>query len=147
MEFLLSLKKSNGQNATTIRTCRKWIRPKSRPHESGNFLNLTFSNTNRPSHGFFFPTFDMDKLGTNRQHHWKERINISKIAKFQSDLLKINEDITPPRSRNFTDVGMVGSTNLPHHHTTIQTSVNFRKIAELYFRALKTYHFQIWQFY
>ena len=144
MEFLLSLKKSNGQNATTIRTCRKWIRPKSRPHESGNFLNLTFSNTNRPSHGFFSNFWHGQ---VRDKHHWKERINISKIAKFQSDLLKINEDITPPRSRNFTDVGMVGSTNLPHHHTTIQTSVNFRKIAELYFRALKTYHFQIWQFY
>ena len=30
---------------------------------------------------------------------------------------------------------------------TIQTSVNVRNFQELYFRSLKTYHFQIWQFY
>ena len=35
----------------------------------------------------FFSTFDMDK------YHWKERFKISKIAKFESDLLKTNEDI------------------------------------------------------
>ena len=37
----------------------------------------------------------MDKLGTNRRHHWKKLLKISKIAKFESDLLKINEDIAP----------------------------------------------------
>ena len=30
---------------------------------------------------------------------------------------------------------------------TIQTSVNVRNFPELYLRSLKTYHFQIWQFY
>ena len=41
----------------------------------------------------------MDKLGIIRRHHWKERLKISKAAKFESDLLKpvSNEDITPPR--------------------------------------------------
>ena len=58
----------------------------------------------------------MDKLTKIRPHHWKERLKISKSAKFESDLLKINEDINPQsRERNFTDVGMVvgGGTNLP----------------------------------
>ena len=32
-----------------------------------------------------FSTFDMDQLGEIRRHHWKERLNISKIAKFASD--------------------------------------------------------------
>ena len=33
-----------------------------------------------------FSTFYMDKLGEIRRHHWKERlIDISKIAKFESD--------------------------------------------------------------
>ena len=52
---------------------------------------------NRPFYGFL--TFDMDKLGIIRRHHWKERLKISKAAKFESDLLKpvSNEDITPPR--------------------------------------------------
>ena len=54
-------------------------------------------------HGFFFvvvvvETFDMDKLGKTHRHHRKERIEISKIAKFESDLLKTNED-TAPQSR------------------------------------------------
>ena len=35
----------------------------------------------------------MDKFGKIRQHQWKECLKISKIAKFESDLLKTNEDI------------------------------------------------------
>ena len=32
-----------------------------------------------------FSTFDVDKLGRICQHHWKERLNISKTAKFESN--------------------------------------------------------------
>ena len=32
-----------------------------------------------------FSTFDMDKLGNIRRHHWKEHFNISKIAQFEID--------------------------------------------------------------
>ena len=32
--------------------------------------------------------FDIDKFGKICQHHWKEHLKISKIAKFESDLLK-----------------------------------------------------------
>ena len=39
-----------------------------------------------------FSTFDMDKLGKIRWHHWKQRFKIKKIAWFESDLLKTNED-------------------------------------------------------
>ena len=28
----------------------------------------------------------MDKLGSIHQHHWKERLNVSKIDKFESDM-------------------------------------------------------------
>jgi len=34
----------------------------------------------------------MGKFGKIRRHHWKERLEISKIVKFESDLLKTNED-------------------------------------------------------
>ena len=34
----------------------------------------------------------MDNLGKICRDHWKERREISKIAKFESDLLKNNED-------------------------------------------------------
>ena len=33
----------------------------------------------------------MDKFGKIRPHHWKQRLKISKSAKFESDLLKANE--------------------------------------------------------
>ena len=42
---------------------------------------------------FFFSTFDEGKLGEIRRHQWKERLKISKIAKFESELLKTNKDI------------------------------------------------------
>ena len=34
----------------------------------------------------------MDKLGKIRWHHWKQRFQINKIAWFERDLLKTNED-------------------------------------------------------
>ena len=40
----------------------------------------------------------MDKFGKIRRHHSKERLKISKIVKFGSDLLKTN-DYTAPQSR------------------------------------------------
>ena len=74
----------------------------------------------------------MDKFGKIRQHHWKECLKISKIAKFESDLLKTNEDIA---SQTRTILQMFvwwwggGDTNLP---STIQTSVNFCNFAKQY---------------
>ena len=46
----------------------------------------------------FFSTFDMDEFGKIRRHHWKGRLKISKISKFESDLLKSYKD-TAPQSR------------------------------------------------
>ena len=34
----------------------------------------------------------MDKFGKIRRHHWKECRKISKFAKFESDLLKTNNN-------------------------------------------------------
>ena len=45
---------------------------------------------------FFFSTFDVNKFGKTRRHHSKERLKISKMAKFESDLLKAYKDIAPP---------------------------------------------------
>ena len=62
----------------------------------------------------------MDKLTKIRPHHWKERLKISKSAKFESDLLKINEDINP-QSREIlqTLVWWGGGTNLPFSQNKI----------------------------
>ena len=46
---------------------------------------------------FFFSTFDVDKLGKIRRYHWKQSIKISEIAKFESDLLKTNDEIAPQK--------------------------------------------------
>ena len=40
----------------------------------------------------------MTKLTKIRRRYWKERLKISKIAQFESALLKIKEDLNP-RSR------------------------------------------------
>ena len=94
---------------------------------------------------FFFSTFDVDKLGKIRRYHWKKSLKISEIAKFESDLLKTNDEIAPQKREILNTFFMVMvEVVVP---PTIQTSVNVRNFQELYFRSLKTYHFQIWQFY
>ena len=37
----------------------------------------------------------MDELEKIRQHHWKERLKVSKIAKFEIEFFKTNKDIAP----------------------------------------------------
>ena len=43
-------------------------------------LNLEKLSKNSIDLFTVFLTFDMDKLGKIRQHHWKERFKVSKIA-------------------------------------------------------------------
>ena len=73
------------QNVRIIYSClllKKWI-------ECTKYQNYVF----------FFSTFDMDKLAKIRHHHCKKRLKISKIAQFESNLLKPNEDIGPRRRK------------------------------------------------
>ena len=64
---------------------------------------------------FFFSTFDMDRLGKTRRHHWKQRLKISKTAKFESDLLKSNDDIAPQKREILTCFyGSGGGGGAPH---------------------------------
>ena len=81
----------------------------------------------------------MYKLGKIRQLRWKERLENIKIARFESDLLKTNEDIAPHQSREILQmfVWSRGRGTIP------QKAVNFsRNFAELYLFPLNTYHFQ-----
>lgn len=60
-------------------------------------------NTLRSMFSFF------DKLVKIRHHHCKKRLKISKIARFESNLLKPKEDIAPPQRRKiFTHVRLYG---------------------------------------
>ena len=63
--------------------------------------NPTQTSVSKQTFSRFFSTFDMDKLGKIRGHHWKERLKISKSAKFESDLLKTNEDTAPQSGAKF----------------------------------------------
>ena len=42
---------------------------------------------------YLFSTFFMDQFGKIRRHHWKERLKISNIAKFESDTSLSSEGI------------------------------------------------------
>ena len=42
---------------------------------------------------FFFSTFDKDQLANIHRHCWKERVKISKLAKFESDISEASKDI------------------------------------------------------
>ena len=73
----------------------------------------------------FFSTFDMDEFGKIRRHHWKGRLKISKISKFESDLLKSYKD-TAPQSHEIWQTFVWGGGAQTFRHPTIQTSANFR---------------------
>ena len=65
----------------------------------------------------------------------KERLYISKIAKFESDFLKTNEDISP-YSRVILQAFLSGGEQLtPTPPSPIQMSVHFRSFVELYIFA------------
>ena len=76
-----------------------------------------------------------DQLGKIRQHGGKERLKISKIEKFESDLLKTNKGIAPQSRVILRDVCMVGGKFVPPP----QTSVKFRDFVDQYLRSLWTY--------
>ena len=42
----------------------------------------------------------MDQLGKIRRHHWKERLDISNNAKFESDTSQASEDIASQSCHN-----------------------------------------------
>ena len=51
-----------------------------------------------------FSTFDMDQLGKILRHHWKERIKISKLAKFESDTIKSERGYSSSKFRKFIEI-------------------------------------------
>ena len=49
----------------------------------------------------------MDKLRKIRRHLWKEHPKINKIAKFESDLVKTNEEIAPETREIVKKIGFL----------------------------------------
>ena len=59
-----------------------------------------------------FSTFDMDQLRKTLWHHWKERIKMSKLAKFESDTVKSKRGYSSTRFRKFIEICMNGTVRL-----------------------------------
>ena len=51
-----------------------------------------------------FSTFDMDQSRKILRHHWKERIKISKLAKFESDTIKSERGYSSTKFRKFIEI-------------------------------------------
>ena len=79
----------------------------------------------------------MDKLGKIHRLRWKESLQISKIAKFERDLLKINKDIAPQSDEIFKTFvwGVGGAQTLGGTESVNKKSVTFRNFADLYRRT------------
>ena len=71
-----------------------------------------------PFHGFFFPALDMDRFRKIRRQHWQERLQIIKVAKFECDLLKNNEN-TAPQSREILQTFHGGGHKLAPHLSNV----------------------------
>ena len=52
----------------------------------------------------FFPTFGKDQLGKILRHHWKRRLYIGKLAKFESDRSRASEDIALQSGKNLQTI-------------------------------------------
>ena len=91
---------------------------------------------------FFLSSFDKDQLANIHSHSWKERFKIRKLENFKGYTLKANEHSFSTKSRNFTDVCVVGGTNLLT--PTLQKSVKFGDFVELFLRQFSTNRDQNW---
>ena len=86
-----------------------------------------------------FLTFDMYKFGKIRRHNWKERLEISKRTKFESDESQACEGKAPQSYEKLQkyvwwgDGGGGGGKFVPPHCGP-QTSVKFRDFEEVYLR-------------
>ena len=79
----------------------------------------------------------MDQLEKIRRHHWKERLNSSNNAKFESDTSQAIEDIASQSCGNLRRLyGGVrgGGGGGKFVSSTIQTSIKFRDFEGLHFR-------------
>ena len=73
----------------------------------------------RPFHVFFFFNFDMCKFRKIRQYHWKECSKINKIAQFESDLWKTNEDTASQSGEIFQTFVWWGAQTCPKQNKQI----------------------------
>ena len=81
----------------------------------------------------------MDKLGKIHQHHRKEHLNVSKIAKFENDMSHASECIALKIYRRLYGGGQV----------CVPTKFlqNFATLRSYIFVSFSTNHFQTKQFY
>lgn len=87
----------------------------------------------------------MDKLGKLSQLHYSDPLErkINKIAKFEIDLLKTNEDIA---SQSCEILQTWGDNKLVPHHTNVRTSANFATFRNYIFARLRLISFKLGNF-
>ena len=84
-------------------------------------VNFTFALVDRPFRGW-------------SGHLWKERLNFSKIAKFESDTSQVCEDMAPPCKvpkiyrRLYCGGGGATFGPPPPHHTNVCKSLDFEEL-------------------
>ena len=74
---------------------------------------------------------DLDQLGKIRRHHWKERLYISTIVKFESDSIKTTEDVAPQSREILQDVCLVVGTNL---YPPLPSPTTYPRYQRVFFR-------------
>ena len=89
----------------------------------------------------------MDKLEKIRRLRWKERLQVSKIVKFEGDLsIDTKVKLLKVAKLYRSLYGGAGVQTCPPP-PAIETFVNFCNFVELHLRSFKTYHFQTWLLY
>ena len=83
-----------------------------------------------------FSTFDMDKLEKIRRHHWKERLKINKIAKFESDTSLASEDIALQSREILQTFLWWGAQTCNPPHKILQNFVTLRWCISISFRQI-----------
>ena len=82
-----------------------------------------------------FSTFNMDNLGKICRHHWKERLNISKIVKFESDTFYASKDCENLQ----TFVWWGGQVCAPHPYKHLQNFTTLRSYISVSFQQITFY--------
>ena len=86
------------------------------------FRKITIYLVICPHSNRVFSTLDKDQLEKTRRHHCKERLKISKIAKFESETSWASDDIAPESCKNlqtFIYGGVGASLCPPPRHTNV----------------------------
>ena len=116
----------------------------SRAYNTHNFTLPVFCRRAVDGHAIYpsttSSTFDMDQLVRIYRHYRKERLKITKLAKFESDMSETSEDIAPQNANVYRRLYGGGGEGWGWGHKlapTIQTSIKYFQLC----RAISLFGF------